>query len=63
MSATDTPDTGAVPPRLVTTAGAADLLRRLSGTHGELMMHQSGGCCGRLGPDVLSLRRIHRRGP
>ena len=45
MSATDTPDTGAVPPRLVTTAGAADLLRRLSGTHGELMMHQSGGCC------------------
>ncbi|WP_064443337.1 DUF779 domain-containing protein [Rhodococcus sp. YH3-3] len=45
MSATDTPDTGAVPPPLVTTAGAADLLRRLSGTHGELMMHQSGGCC------------------
>src|SRR3546814_12969348 len=45
MSATDTPDTGAVPPRLVTTAGAADLLRRLSGHHGELMMHQSAGCC------------------
>ncbi|QXW04232.1 MULTISPECIES: DUF779 domain-containing protein [Rhodococcus] len=49
MDATDvtaTDDTaGVVPPRLVTTAGAADLLRRLSGNHGELMMHQSGGCC------------------
>jgi uncharacterized protein (DUF779 family) len=24
---------------------AADLLRRLTGTHGSLMFHQSGGCC------------------
>lgn len=40
-----TSSAGVVPPRLVTTAGAADLLRRLSGNHGELMMHQSGGCC------------------
>jgi len=33
------------PPRIVTTAGAAELLRRLGGIHGPLMMHQSGGCC------------------
>lgn len=34
-----------VPLRLQATAGAVDLLRRLGGTHGPLMMHQSGGCC------------------
>ncbi|MGC0365296.1 uncharacterized protein (DUF779 family) [Rhodococcus sp. 27YEA15] len=45
MSATHGSESGAIPPRLVTTVGAADLLRRLSGNHGELMMHQSGGCC------------------
>ncbi|PXX60950.1 hypothetical protein DFR70_109141 [Nocardia tenerifensis] len=33
------------PPRLVATAGAATLLRRLRDAHGPLMMHQSGGCC------------------
>jgi uncharacterized protein (DUF779 family) len=27
------------------TDGAADLLRRLTGKHGPLMFHQSGGCC------------------
>jgi len=27
------------------TGEAADLLRRLSGEHGPLMFHQSGGCC------------------
>ncbi|WP_235916701.1 DUF779 domain-containing protein [Antrihabitans cavernicola] len=32
-------------PRLVATAEAMDLLRRLRGNHGGLMMHQSGGCC------------------
>ena len=32
-------------PRLVATAGRVDLLRRLRGLHGPLMMHQSGGCC------------------
>lgn len=31
--------------RLVATAEAMDLLRRLRGIHGGLMMHQSGGCC------------------
>ncbi|MFD4366070.1 DUF779 domain-containing protein [Rhodococcus sp. NPDC058521] len=35
----------AVPLRLMATAGAADLLRRLRSLHGALMMHQSGGCC------------------
>lgn len=33
------------PPRAVATAEAMDLLRRLRGMHGALMMHQSGGCC------------------
>lgn len=35
----------APPPRLKATAGAMELLRRLGGLHGALMMHQSGGCC------------------
>lgn len=33
------------PARALATAGAMDLLRRLRGIHGGLMMHQSGGCC------------------
>ncbi|MFD9670149.1 DUF779 domain-containing protein [Rhodococcus sp. NPDC059968] len=32
-------------PRIVATSEAVELLRRLGGTHGALMMHQSGGCC------------------
>ncbi|MCZ4278173.1 MULTISPECIES: DUF779 domain-containing protein [Nocardiaceae] len=35
----------APPSRLRATAEAMELLRRLGGIHGELMMHQSGGCC------------------
>jgi uncharacterized protein (DUF779 family) len=31
--------------RVDVTGGAADLLRRLTGDHGPLMFHQSGGCC------------------
>ncbi|MFF3669953.1 DUF779 domain-containing protein [Microtetraspora malaysiensis] len=31
--------------RVDVTADAAVLLRRLAGTHGPLMFHQSGGCC------------------
>jgi uncharacterized protein len=31
--------------RLIATAEAMELLRRLRGHHGGLMMHQSGGCC------------------
>jgi uncharacterized protein (DUF779 family) len=31
--------------RVAATGKAADLLRRLSGEHGPLMFHQSGGCC------------------
>ena len=30
---------------MAVTGEAADLLRRLSGEHGPLMFHQSGGCC------------------
>ncbi|MFI6365046.1 DUF779 domain-containing protein [Nocardia sp. NPDC050630] len=35
----------AVPRRVRATAAAMDLLRRLRGLHGPLMLHQSGGCC------------------
>jgi len=31
--------------RVAVTGAAAELLRRLTGTHGPLMFHQSGGCC------------------
>ena len=31
--------------RVDVTGEAADLLRRLTGIHGPLMFHQSGGCC------------------
>jgi uncharacterized protein len=31
--------------RVDLTEAAADLLRRLTGQHGPLMFHQSGGCC------------------
>ncbi|WP_408642236.1 DUF779 domain-containing protein [Speluncibacter jeojiensis] len=33
------------PPRVVATAAAMDLLRKLRNANGALMMHQSGGCC------------------
>jgi len=32
-------------PRVALTPEAADLLRRLRASHGDLMFHQSGGCC------------------
>ncbi len=31
--------------RVAVTPAAADLLRSLRAQHGELMFHQSGGCC------------------
>jgi len=31
--------------RVDITPAAADMLRKLHGTHGPLMFHQSGGCC------------------
>ena len=31
--------------RVAVTGAAAELLRRLTGQHGPLMFHQSGGCC------------------
>jgi hypothetical protein len=33
------------PSRVGVTGEAAELLRRLTGLHGPLMFHQSGGCC------------------
>jgi uncharacterized protein (DUF779 family) len=37
--------TGAPPARVALTDDAAALLARLRAVHGELMFHQSGGCC------------------
>ncbi|MFF2269016.1 DUF779 domain-containing protein [Cellulosimicrobium cellulans] len=37
--------TGAPPARVALTDHAAALLARLRAVHGELMFHQSGGCC------------------
>ncbi|MSO28862.1 MAG: DUF779 domain-containing protein [Candidatus Planktophila sp.] len=36
---------GALPPRIESTEGTNNLLRKLTGIHGPLMFHQSGGCC------------------
>ena len=35
----------APPPRVVATDAALALIERLRGRHGELLFHQSGGCC------------------
>ena len=37
--------TTAIPERVALTGAAAAMLRRLRDQHGELMFHQSGGCC------------------
>ncbi|UVE94241.1 DUF779 domain-containing protein [Dietzia sp. B32] len=34
-----------LPPRVVATGPAVELLRELIGRHGPVMFHQSGGCC------------------
>lgn len=34
-----------VPPRVLATAHAVELMEKLAGKHGSLMFHQSGGCC------------------
>jgi hypothetical protein len=34
-----------VPEQVISTAAADELMGRLSAKHGELMFHQSGGCC------------------
>lgn len=36
---------GTLPRRVETTEVANELLRKLTGLHGPLMFHQSGGCC------------------
>lgn len=38
-------DTTALPARVTITHEAGELLRKLTGIHGPLMFHQSGGCC------------------
>ena len=38
-------DDARLPDRVAVTAAAATLLGQLRATHGELMFHQSGGCC------------------
>src|SRR5271154_7162274 len=35
----------AVPEQVITTPAAEELMSRLEEKHGELMFHQSGGCC------------------
>lgn len=37
------PDPGV--PRVTVTAAASELIRKLKAQHGELLFHQSGGCC------------------
>ena len=39
------PEHVAVPERVGVTEAAVEVLRRLHAQHGELMFHQSGGCC------------------
>jgi uncharacterized protein (DUF779 family) len=34
-----------VPEQVITTPAAVELMAMLAGKHGELMFHQSGGCC------------------
>jgi uncharacterized protein (DUF779 family) len=39
MTATD------IPPQVIRTQAATDLMNKLEAQHGSLMFHQSGGCC------------------
>jgi len=39
------PDPADLPDRVAVTDAAAQMLRQLRAQHGELMFHQSGGCC------------------
>ncbi|MEK6350932.1 MAG: DUF779 domain-containing protein [Burkholderia sp.] len=41
------------PPRVVATDAARQLIRELSRKHGQLMFHQSGGCCDGSAPMCL----------
>lgn len=45
MSIANSPIYGTLPKRIESTSAADDLLRKLTGIHGPLMFHQSGGCC------------------
>jgi uncharacterized protein (DUF779 family) len=45
MSGVGTAMNGAVPIQVLVTDAAVELIRKLRAQHGELMFHQSGGCC------------------
>ncbi len=45
----------AMPLQVVATESAVELIRRLRGRHGELMFHQSGGCCDGSSPMCFAL--------
>ncbi len=40
-----TPSADSLPPQVLATEAAIQLIRKLRAQHGELMFHQSGGCC------------------
>ena len=42
-----------MPQRVTATAAALDLLERLGGQHGDLIVHVSGGCCDGSSPMCL----------
>ncbi|HUN93764.1 MAG TPA: DUF779 domain-containing protein [Burkholderiaceae bacterium] len=44
-TAAETPASGVTPTRVSATPAALDLIARLQAQHGDLLFHQSGGCC------------------
>ena len=51
------------PRRVELTEQAADLLHKLTGQHGPLMFHQSGGCCDGSSPMCFPDGEPRRPGP
>lgn len=45
--------------RVIATQAALDLIERLKGVHGDLLFHQSGGCCDGSAPMCFPLREFH----
>lgn len=45
--------------RVVATPAALALIERLKGIHGDLLFHQSGGCCDGSAPMCFPLREFH----
>ena len=48
-----------MPPRVVVTPGAAEVIRRLKAEQGKLIFHQSGGCCEGTAPMCFRQRDFH----